>query len=102
MFCRPARFNSIEQVTQFRSAGCATAEPAKPVQEKRKQGLGDLVESALTKIGITSERVEEWLGRPCNCPARKQKLNRLGEWANSVLSGNTETAAAQIDEMTSG
>ena len=29
-------------------------------------GLGDLVKSALSAVGITEERVSGWLGAPCN------------------------------------
>jgi hypothetical protein len=47
--------------------------------------LGDLVESALTKIGITKDKVEQWLGRPCGCAERQEKLNKLSRWAKRVL-----------------
>lgn len=48
-------------------------------------GLGDLVEKALTKVGITKERVEQWIGGPCGCEERKQKLNNLTAWAKRAL-----------------
>ena len=57
--------------------------PAKPVQ----RGLGDAVESALTAVGITSERVSAWLGAECGCAARKARLNDLGAWAAAWWSG---------------
>jgi hypothetical protein len=44
------------------------------------------VSSVLSKIGITPERVTEWLGRPCGCEERRERLNRLGEWAAEGLS----------------
>ena len=50
-------------------------------------GLGDFVKSALSAVGITEERVSNWLGAPCNCSERVEKLNQLGEWAKSVLKG---------------
>ena len=53
--------------------------------KKPPPGLGDVVESALSSIGITQDRVEEWLGRPCRCSERKKKLNRLSKWATTVL-----------------
>ena len=53
----------------------------------RKRGLGDAIESALKTVGVTEERVSKWLGRPCGCRARRQKLNRLSEWASSVVAG---------------
>lgn len=48
-------------------------------------GLGDLIENALTKVGITKERVEQWVGGPCGCEERKQKLNNLTAWAKRAL-----------------
>lgn len=43
--------------------------------------LGDLIERALAKVGVTTERVERWLGRPCGCKERRDKLNQLTAWA---------------------
>jgi hypothetical protein len=58
---------------------CKTAEPASP-----RLGLGDQIESALTAIGFTKERwldTKESIGLPrtCNCTARQEWLNTLGE-----------------------
>lgn len=47
--------------------------------------LGDAVERALIKVGITQERVSAWIGRPCGCEERKQKLNQLSSWAKMVI-----------------
>ena len=58
-------------------------------KDEKVKGLGDHVEAALTKLGITSDRVEKWIGRKCGCRERKEKLNRLGAWAKKVLSGHT-------------
>ena len=44
--------------------------------------LGDFIETALSKIGITEERVSRWLGRPCGCRERRDKLNQLFYWAS--------------------
>lgn len=49
----------------------ADATPAAP-------GLGDIVASGLSMIGITEERVSRVLGRPCGCQQRKQALNKFG------------------------
>ena len=44
-------------------------------------GLGDVVESTLTKFGITQERYKEWFGlQECNCTARKKWLNSFFSW----------------------
>lgn len=54
--------------------------------------MGDLINKALSTVGITSELVEEWLGTPCHCKQRQEKLNQLTYWARRVLSGKTERA----------
>jgi hypothetical protein len=62
-------------------------------------GLGDVVSSALSAIGITEERVQAWLGGECGCAARRAKLNRLGAWASSFLTGTpTEPIESMIQE----
>lgn len=44
-------------------------------------GLGDVVESVLTNMGITQERFKEWFNlKECNCSKRKQWLNNLFSW----------------------
>lgn len=54
--------------------------------------LGDLIESALTSVGITSDKVESWLGKPCGCKERQAKLNQLTYWAKRIVAGKTERA----------
>ena len=54
-----------------RARRCGT-KPASP-------GLGDLVKSGLSAVGITEERVSRIIGRPCGCGKRAEALNRLGE-----------------------
>lgn len=41
---------------------------------------GDQLATALEAVGVTKERVSAWLGKPCGCPERQAKLNRLGAW----------------------
>ena len=48
---------------------------------------GDYVERALKAAGITKERVERWVGGPCGCKERQEKLNAVGAWAASFLDG---------------
>ena len=44
-------------------------------------GLGDIVESALNKFGITQERFKHWFNlQSCNCTERKKYLNNLFSW----------------------
>lgn len=47
-------------------------------------GLGDLVETTLTKFGITEERFKKWFNlRECNCKERKKWLNNLFSWKHN-------------------
>ena len=61
--------------------------------------LGDMIELALTKAGITKERVERWLGHPCNCKARQDKLNALSYWARRVLTRTKDKAAEYLEDI---
>jgi len=51
--------------------------PAYPATTK-PPGLGDMVAAGLSAIGITKERVEAVVGRPCGCSKRAEALNALG------------------------
>lgn len=62
--------------------------------------LGDVIEGALMRVGLTKERFERWLGRPCGCEARQQKLNRLHAWAARVVSGKVERAEEHLIKLT--
>lgn len=44
----------------------------------RAPGLGDMVASALSAVGITKERVSKAIGKPCGCAKRQEALNALG------------------------
>ena len=63
--------------------------------------LGDSVASALESIGITKGRVESWLGRPCGCTRRQEKLNQLDRWARRILGGKTEEAEKHLENILS-
>ena len=44
-------------------------------------GLGDIVESALSSVGITEEKFKELFNlKQCNCSKRKKWLNNLLSW----------------------
>jgi hypothetical protein len=46
-----------------------------------KEGLGDVVEATLLKVGITEQRFKDFFGlKECNCTKRKQWLNGLFSW----------------------
>jgi len=54
-----------------------------PVKKRKPVMVGDLVENALTSVGITRERVERLTrteGKPggCGCDGRKKWLNEAG------------------------
>lgn len=61
--------------------------------------LGDRVESLLTTFGITKDRVEEWVGGPCGCEERKQKLNTLGEWAANAADRGKAWGVERLREI---
>lgn len=60
-------------------------------------GLGDVIESALSAVGVTKERVEAFVGRPCGCRERQEKLNALGAWAKRVVGGKVEKAKEYLE-----
>jgi hypothetical protein len=62
-------------------------------------GLGDVVEAALSKIGLTKERVESWVGGPCGCRERQEKLNALGNWAWRVVRGRDPAPSDSLSGM---
>ena len=62
--------------------------------------LGDFVSQALAKVGVTEEKVSGWLGRPCSCKKRRDKLNQLHSWARRVIAGKTEDAVEHLEKLT--
>ena len=61
--------------------------------------LGDVIHNALAILGITTERVEQWVGKPCGCIERISKLNSLGRWAVRVIAGKTERAEEFLERI---
>lgn len=67
--------------------------PTYPIPpDAEEKGLGDLMEKALTTVGLTKDRVESWLGEPCGCKERKEKLNQISAWAKRILRGKVDHA----------
>lgn len=62
-------------------------------------GLGHLIEHALTVVGITKERVEHWIGTPCRCSERIDRLNALGYWARRVIAGKIDGANKYLESL---
>jgi len=61
---------------------------AQGVQHNTKEGdmtgLGDVLESVLTSVGITEDRFKGWFNlKECNCSKRKKWLNNLFSWKNN-------------------
>lgn len=62
---------------------------------------GDAIATALSVVGITDDRIERWLGQPCKCPERREKLNSVDAWARRVVSGKVERAIEYLDRIMS-
>lgn len=61
--------------------------------------LGNVIASALSSLSLSQDRVERWLGRPCHCQERIDKLNALDRWARRVLSGKVQQAKEYLDRL---
>jgi hypothetical protein len=66
------------------------------------KGLGDVVESTLTKFGITQERYKQWFGlQECNCTERKKWLKSFyiykPKWIFLFYYGNFYIVHNQVD-----
>ena len=72
----------------------AKPRPAVTVKRRKRFALGDAVESMLTAVGITKERVQ-WLTRTkdCGCKARQKWLNRWGYEKQAQLERVVQKAA---------
>lgn len=82
------------KVTPAPSAPVA-ASPATP----KPMLLGDAVESALSFVGVTKDRVQAWIGGPCGCKERQERLNRLHLWAKSAMGGTVEKARGWLHKL---
>lgn len=65
-------------------------------------GLGDTIHNALSTVSIIPQLVSKWLGKPCGCEERQQKLNVLGQWASRVVRGKTENAIGYLKLIMGG
>lgn len=70
----------------------------RPIVPGMNMGLGDRISQALSIVGITEERVTAWIGKPCGCSERQEKLNRVGRWASRVLQGSFEKAVEGMNK----
>jgi hypothetical protein len=74
--------------------------PSNEYDPANSVGLGDIVHKALSVVGITPERVSQWIGAPCGCEERRKKWNSLSAWAGRVLSGRVDKAREYLDRIT--
>ena len=61
--------------------------------------LGDSVKRGLELLGITQQRVEGWLGEPCNCQERIEKLNQLDTICRRVIKGKIESGRFYLNQL---
>jgi hypothetical protein len=66
-----------------------TVDETHPAYPRARPGLGDLVKSGLSAIGITEERVSKAIGRPCGCGERAEMLNAVGAKYLGLSPGST-------------
>lgn len=68
-------------------------------------GLGDAAAALLSSVGITKERVNNWIGAECGCAERQEKMNKFGAWVHKAVTGGfigdeharTELEAAMVE-----
>jgi hypothetical protein len=61
--------------------------------------LGDRISEALASVGVTEDRVTTWLGKPCKCGGRKEKINQVDLWARRVIKGKIKFAKEYLDQI---
>ena len=66
-----------------------TVDETHPAYPRARPGLGDMVASGLSAIGITKERVSKAIGRPCGCGERAEILNAVGAKYLGLSPGST-------------
>lgn len=60
-----------------------------PSYQRRAAGLGDMVSSALSLVGITKELVSKVVGGPCRCAKRQAAMNAAGAKYLGLSPGST-------------
>lgn len=64
--------------------------------------LGDSITKALDAVGVTEDRVTQWLGVPCRCAEYREKLNALELWARRVAARKFADAKHWLERMLHG
>lgn len=86
--CRLHRQTCVVEKSQLSILSCAACGDFEPTREsppKSSWGLGTVIETALSAVGITEERVSKLLGAPCGCSERRKKLDAISRWAAAKL-----------------
>lgn len=72
----------------------------------RVTGVGRWLDEALAKVFLTEYEIDEqlsyireWMGKPCNCPGKRSKVNRLWRWAQRINDGRIADAEKYLDEL---
>jgi hypothetical protein len=68
-------------------------------KEEEKDLLGDRIERALKKVGITKELMVRWMGGCGGCDRRQELLNDIDRWARKVLEGKTRGARKRLRKL---
>jgi hypothetical protein len=71
-------FDEVRACIVSEDGGRLVVDETHTAYPRARQGLGDMVKSALSAVGITEERVTKAIGKPCGCGQRAAKLNELG------------------------
>ncbi len=61
--------------------------------------ISSLLETALAAAGISADRIEWWLGMPCGCRERREKLDAVEAWARRIMGGRIEKAEKYLNDL---
>ena len=71
-------WQQVSQCIVSQDGDTITVDETHAAYPRAKPGLGDMVASGLSAVGITKERVSKLVGGDCGCNKRQRKLNELG------------------------
>jgi hypothetical protein len=64
--------------------------------------LGTALHQALSLCGVSPDRVSRWLGRPCGCKERLERLDALSQWSARVIRGSVAGAGDYLRRILDG
>lgn len=71
-------WEQVEPCIVIKDGDTITVDETHPAYPHAKPGLGDMVASGLSAVGITKQRVSAIVGGDCGCQKRQEALNALG------------------------